>query len=178
MSESNAPFTTLGKHLKYVRQQLDQSLAEVSGAVEIDEKLLERIEAGQERPSEDILLLLISHFDMQEQQAVQLWELADYGEELPDQIKPDIDQVINKSVVMLLALDNRAVYSDGVQAAVNKAGITLTFTQANSQDETSPVSRVGMSMEQAEEVLKTLQNAILKGRYSNTQKLLPPDTKK
>ena len=114
MSESNAPFTTLGKHLKYVRQQLDQSLAEVSGAVEIDENRMARIEAGEERPTEDILLLLISHFGMQEQQALQLWELADYGDELPDQIKPNVEQIVNKSVVMLLAMDMRAIYSDGV----------------------------------------------------------------
>jgi transcriptional regulator with XRE-family HTH domain len=176
MSESNAPFTTLGKHLKYVRQQLDQSLAEVSGAVEIEENRLERIEAGEERPTEDILLLLISHFGMQEQQAVQLWELADYGDELPDHIKQDADQVISKSVVMLLAMDTRAIYSDGVEATVTKAGITLNFTQEGGQAST-PVSRVGMSVDQAEEVLRTLQQAILQAKYSHGTKLLPPDTK-
>lgn len=176
MSESNAPFTTLGKHLKYVRQQLDQSLAEVSGAVEIDESRMARIEAGEERPTEDILLLLISHFGMQEEQALQLWELADYGDELPDQIKPDVEQIVNKSVVMLLAMDMRAIYSDGVEADVTKAGITLNFTQATSQGATTPVSRIGMSVDQAQEVLNTLQTAILQARYSNSTKLLPPKT--
>ena len=176
MSESNAPFTTLGKHLKYVRQQLDQSLAEVSGAVEIEEQRLERIEAGVERPTEDILLLLISHFGMQEQQAVQLWELADYGDELPDQIKQDVEQVINKSVVMLLAMDTRAIYSDGVEVDVTKAGITLNFTQAGGQANNTPVSRVGMSIDQAEEVARSIQQAVLTAKYSGT-KLLPPKTK-
>lgn len=176
MSESNAPFTTLGKHLKYVRQQLDQSLAEVSGAVEIDENRMARIEAGEERPTEDILLLLISHFGMQEQQALQLWELADYGDELPDQIKPNVEQIVNKSVVMLLAMDMRAIYSDGVEADVTKAGITLNFTQASGQGATTPVSRVGMSVDQAQEVLTTLQTAILQARYNNSIKLLPPKT--
>ena len=176
MSESNAPFTTLGKHLKYVRQQLDQSLAEVSGAVEIDENRMARIEAGEERPTEDILLLLISHFGMQEQQALQLWELADYGDELPDQIKPNVEQIVNKSVVMLLAMDMRAIYSDGVEADVTKAGITLNFTQASGQGATTPVSRVGMSVDQAQEVLTTLQTAILQARYNNSTKLLPPKT--
>jgi len=177
MSESNAPFTTLGRHLKYVRQQLDESLAEVSGAVEIEEQRLEKIEAGEERPTEDILLLLISHFGMQEQQAVQLWELADYGDELPDHAKQDIDQVINKSVVMVLAMDTRAIYSDGVEAIVNKAGITLNFTQEGGKADNTPVSRIGMSVDQAEEVLRTLQQAILKARYTNGTKFLPPTTK-
>ena len=178
MSESNAPFTTLGKHLKYVRQQLDQSLAEVSGAAETDESRMARIEAGEERPTEDILLLLISHFGMQEQQALQLWELADYGDELPDQIKPDVEQIVNKSVVMLLSMDMRAIYSDGVEADVTKAGITLNFTQESGQGSTTPVSRVGMSVDQAQEVLNTLQTAILQARYSNSTKLLPPKTDK
>src|ERR1700683_4187621 len=87
MKESNAPYITLGQHLKYVREQSRQSLLEVSGAVEIDEDRLERIEAGIERPAEDILLLLISHFGVADREAVQLWELADYDSEMPEQIK-------------------------------------------------------------------------------------------
>ena len=69
MSESPAPFMSLGNHLKYVREQARQSLAEVSGAVEIDEAYLQRIEAGVERPAEDILLLLISHFGVKDREA-------------------------------------------------------------------------------------------------------------
>ncbi len=66
MSEPDIPFLPLGNHLKYVREQSRESLAEVSGAVEIDEQHLERIEAGLERPAEDILLLLINHFQVQD----------------------------------------------------------------------------------------------------------------
>lgn len=174
MSESNAPFTTLGRHLKYVREQQDKSRAEVSGAVEIEEKRLERIEAGQERPSEDILLLLISHFDMNEQQAVQLWELADYGDELPDQIKPNVEQLMNKQVVMLLAADTRTLYSDGVNAVANKAGVTLNFTQANGPDSNMTVSKIGMSLEQAQKVVEEIERAMLKARYGNKPKQIPP----
>jgi len=76
--QNTPPFKTLGTHLKYLREQVRESLAEVSGAVEIDVNVLERIEQGFERPSEDILLLLISHFAMPDQEAVQLWELAGY----------------------------------------------------------------------------------------------------
>src|ERR1700743_2958753 len=119
MSESKAPFITLGRHLKYVREQLQQSIAEVSGAVEIDELTLQNIEAGEEKPAEDILLLLISYYGLQDQQAVQLWELADYDADAPDQIRPDIDLANTKGVVMLLAVDTRTMYSDGVDIAVN-----------------------------------------------------------
>lgn len=174
MSESNAPFTTLGKHLKYVREQLQQSLAEVSGAVEIDERSLERIEAGRERPSEDILLLLISHYGLQDQQAVQLWELADYSADLPDQIRTEADIQSGNKVVMLLALDTRTMYSDGLNVSVNPAGATLTFTQASGKSEAAPVARLGMSLEQAEQVARTLQQALLQAKYGSRSKLLPP----
>jgi transcriptional regulator with XRE-family HTH domain len=113
MSE-RAPFITLGKHLKYVREQLHQSVDEVSGAVEIDAEALEQIEAGRKRPSEDILLLLISHYGVQEQQAMQLWELAEYDDAAPGQIRSEVDIPAGQKVVMLLALDTRTMYSDGI----------------------------------------------------------------
>jgi transcriptional regulator with XRE-family HTH domain len=91
MSESKTPYKSLGSHLKYVREQSRQSLMEVSGAVEIDQRSLERIEAGIERPAEDILLLLISHFGVADREAVQLWELANYDSDMPDQIRPEAE---------------------------------------------------------------------------------------
>lgn len=176
MSE-RVPFITLGRHLKYVREQLQQSIDEVSGAVEIDSDTLEKIEAGQERPTEDILLLLISHYGVQEQQAVQLWELADYDEMAPEHIRPDIDIPAGQKVVMLLALDTRTMYSDGVQIDINKAGVTMTFTQASGKSEDSSVARVGMSTEQAEEVMRTLQRAMLEAKYGGRKLLPPPESK-
>ena len=55
-------------------------MAEVSGAVEIDEQSLQRIEQGKERPTEDILMLLINHFGMQDDDAANLWQLAGYDD--------------------------------------------------------------------------------------------------
>ncbi|HYH36201.1 MAG TPA: helix-turn-helix transcriptional regulator [Candidatus Saccharimonadales bacterium] len=178
MSEQNTPYITLGSHLKYVREQSRQSLLEVSGAVEIDEQRLERIEAGIERPAEDILLLLISHFGVADREAVQLWELADYDSDLPEQIKPEtIDQHLNaKNVVMLIGFDTRTIYSDGLDILWNDAGMTLNFTQATSPGQSLPVAKVGMSHEQAEQVMKTLQRAILHAKYVGNTKLLPPST--
>lgn len=175
MSE-RAPFITLGKHLKYVREQLHQSIDEVSGAVEIDSEMLEQIEAGCERPSEDILLLLISHYGVQEQQALQLWELAEYDNAAPEQIRPDLDIPAGQKVVMLLAMDTRTMYSDGLEVEVEKAGVTLTFTQASGKSKKSPAARVGMSAEQAQEVVRSIQSALLKAKYDGHLKLLPPNT--
>lgn len=177
MSEQNAPFTTLGNHLKYVREQSHQSLAEVSGAVEIDEARLARIEAGKERPAEDILLLLISHFGVQDREAVQLWELANYDSDIPEHIKSESDNVqLSKQTVMVLAMDMRTMYSDGVEIMTNNAGVTLNFTQMMTPTQANSVARVGMSFDQAQEVLTTLQRALLQARYQNGPKALPPNS--
>lgn len=177
MNEQHAPFVGLGNHLKYVREKSHQSLAEVSGAVEIDEVSLKRIEAGKERPAEDILLLLISHFGVQEQEAVQLWELADYDGDAPEQIKIYNDsQIIGKPTVMVLAIDMRTMYSDGLEVLTNNAGLTLNFTQLINPTQANSVAKVGMSYDQAEQVLKTLQRALLRARYQPGPKGLPPPT--
>ncbi|MCL4357524.1 helix-turn-helix domain-containing protein, partial [Patescibacteria group bacterium] len=58
-SSSPQPYIKLGQQLKNYRKAKHESLAEVSGAVEIDEHVLERYEAGLDRPDEEILNLLI-----------------------------------------------------------------------------------------------------------------------
>lgn len=174
MSKEKLPFMGLGNHLKYLREQSHQTISEVSGAVEIDENILSNIEAGKVRPDEEILLLLISHFNIQDREAVQLWELADYDSEIPEKIK--IDENNNqKPVLMLLAPDGRTIYSDGVEIITNNAGVTMNFTQMQNPNQASSVARVGMSFDQAQEVLKTLEKALLKARYLKNQKSLPEE---
>lgn len=176
MTEPNTPYSNLGNHLKYVREQSRQSVLEVSGAVEIDEQRLERIEAGIERPAEDILLLLISYFGVADREAVQLWELADYDSDMPEQIKPEaIDaQLASKNIVMLVGFDTRTIYSDGLDVIWNNSGMTLNFTQSTGTSQNLPVAKLGMSHEQAEKVIDTLQRAVLHAKYVGKTKLLPP----
>ncbi|MEK7059328.1 MAG: helix-turn-helix transcriptional regulator [Patescibacteria group bacterium] len=176
MSKTDKPFTGLGNHLKYVREQSKQTLSEVSGAVEIEEQQLARIEAGLERPAEDILLLLISHFGVQDREAVQLWELAEYDSDVPDEIGAvGQPHLASKPMVMLLAVDVRTMYSDGLDITVNPAGVTLNFTQMVNPSQTAPVARVGMSHQQAEQVIQAMQQALLRARYLSDTKLLPPN---
>jgi transcriptional regulator with XRE-family HTH domain len=174
---ASSPFKMLGNHLKYLREQLKESVIEVSGAVEIDASDLERIEQGQERPTEDILLLLIQHYDMQDQEAVQLWELAGYdGDNSPHRQKIEANTAAmfqNKQMVMLLAMDMRTMYSDGIDITINQAGLTLNFTQTTGENQQTAVGRIGMSYDQAVEVMKTLEQALLRAKYLKHQRQLP-----
>jgi transcriptional regulator with XRE-family HTH domain len=175
MSDSSReqPFQILGDRLKLLRQRLQESTAEVSGAVEIDTESLVRIEQGTELPSEDILMLLINHFGLNDDEAVVLWELAGY-DQTNDQRSLRDDVRFSKQAVVLLALDARVIYSNGVEIVTDKSGVIMNFTQGMDKAQGNvPVSRVGMSYEQAERVLVTLQKALLHGRYNSDPAALP-----
>jgi transcriptional regulator with XRE-family HTH domain len=162
--DSERPFKPLGSHLKYLREQLRESVAEVSGAVEIDMEDLERIEQGKERPTEDVLMLLINHFDMQDTEAVQLWELAGYEGD-----KDPMAKLSGKPLMVLLAMDMRTQYTDHVEVEASKTGVTMNFSVGKDHS----VARVGMSREQAQEVISALQTALLKSQYLDGPKQLP-----
>jgi transcriptional regulator with XRE-family HTH domain len=169
---SNMPYKSLGNHLRYLRQQIEESVAEVSGAVEIDIEELEKIEQGIARPTEDILMLLINHFDVQDTEAVRLWDLAGYDGPRGDRLSLGND-LLNKTTTLLLAIDTRTMYTDGVLASANKQGVEITFTHGRGQ----PVARLGMSREQANQVIHTLQIALLKSQYLDGPQALPaPNT--
>ncbi|MDB5166383.1 MAG: hypothetical protein JWM37_455 [Candidatus Saccharibacteria bacterium] len=166
---NHTPYETLGTHLRQMREQQQESLAEVSGAVEIDIDALESIEAGQVRPSEDILLLLINHFDAQDHEAVRLWELAGYEE-------PPVDRAMHPHrmpTMMIVAIDVRTMYSDGVQITGNDAGLVMQFMQQSAANQSAPVARVGMSYDQAQKVLEALQASLLRAKYMRGPKGLP-----
>ncbi len=146
-------------------------MAEVSGAVEIEPDTLQSIEIGKERPGEDILLLLMSHFATKDEEATKLWELAGYDqEELP------VQHVINdthghlKHGVVLMPKDSPVVYTDMVHIMVNNYGVVMNFMQTTGTS-TQPmaIARVGMSREHAQSVLEILQKTLT----LSSPKLLP-----
>ncbi|HUA13132.1 MAG TPA: helix-turn-helix transcriptional regulator [Candidatus Sulfotelmatobacter sp.] len=180
---SNRPFQLLGEHLKNVREDAKRSLEEVSGAIEIDESRLKQIEAGMERPSEDIMLLLINYFNIGDSDAYHLWRLGKYKSDISEFLDgaQDMDAFKDSSthpMIMLLSMDVRTMYSDGIEISWNEAGFTLNFTQSmknGDKKQSAVVARVGMSEVQAQNVLKTLEKALLRAKYAN-KKLLPPRT--
>ena len=172
------PYKNLGNQLHHLRQSRQESVAEVSGAVEIEPSALERIEQGFELPSEDILLLLISHFNIRDDEAVKLWELAGYENDDRSNETPG-QQLSKQPVLMVLGLDSRIVYSNGVHVSADPSGVVMSFMQyADPTQAATAVSRVGMSREQAEKVLESLQQALLRDKYAGGPKGLPaPQTK-
>lgn len=177
MSEINKehPYKTLGGQLKSLRMKRQESLAEVSGAVEIDLEFLQLIEQGIERPGEDILLLLISHFATKEEIASKLWNLAGYDQdELPLQTASNnIVNDMTQQPTINIGVSTPIVYTDMVHVMVNNYGVVMNFMQTSGTN-TQPmaVSRIGMSREHAKSVLEILQKTL----SLSDPKQIPPQT--
>lgn len=157
------PFQPLGTKLRQLREKRQETLAEVSGAVEIEPEALSAIEEGAKRPSEDILLLLISHFAAKEEVAIKLWELAGYSQdELPAQKEAGTSsEHSSPHNVIAMPGDLRIVYTDMVHVMVNEYGIVMNFMQtAGLGGHPLAIARVGMSREHAQSVLEVLQKTL------------------
>ena len=172
-SKRESPFSLLGERLRTIRETRRESLAEVSGAIEIDTDMLERIECGDECPSEDILTLLISHFSIQEHEAVQLWEWAGFDRS-SDARTETINDLASKATLVLIALDARILYSDDTSITPGKHGLVMNFSQAGTHSQQTPIARIGMSYEQAEHVMQELQRVLLRKKYLPERRQLPP----
>jgi transcriptional regulator with XRE-family HTH domain len=164
-SKSKQPYLALGTRLKTCRQNAHKSLAEVSGAVEIDAEMLESIENGEFRPTEDILLLLINYFNVQGPEAAKLWQLAGFDDpRAADQFGTGEDQQqMRQPITMTIspAMDTRVIYTDMVHVMVNNYGVVINFMQAGGSDnQPVAVARVGMSREHAESVVQVLQQTL------------------
>jgi hypothetical protein len=117
---------------------------------------------------------MIDHFDVRDQEAVQLWESAGYTRHADNRTRSPLENIEKGSAVVVLALDMRTQYTDGIEITAGKNGVVMQFTQG---PEPQPIAKLGMSYDQAQEVLATLQLAVLQGRAGYTQRRLNPPQK-
>lgn len=158
MGEAKKPYASFGRTLQDMRKRANQSLDEVAGAVEINKDELIKIENGEIRPSEDVLVLLVSYFDPAEKVIQQLWQSAGYTKNESEAPKePDT----NHHTVLVTPVDNRIVYTDVVHVMVNNYGVVMNFLQsAGPNNQPLAVARIGMSREHALSVLNILQKTL------------------
>lgn len=157
-SQTAEPFSLLGERLRQLRSDAQETLADTSGAVEIEVNQLISYELGRSRPSEEVLLLLINHFKPQDVEALKLWKLAGYASEAEP------------------ADGLTVLYTDSIEINASRLGVTIDFLQStNAGVGPKSVSRIGMSREQAESLLKTLMIALTKANQQNQRLLSPKD---
>lgn len=160
--EQEYPYRQLGTALRKLRQKQRETVADVSGAVEIEIDMLTAFELGTRRPDKDILLLLISHFGVPENEAAALWETAGYDQRDMNATFTVADDAQNSQTpVVVLPGDARIIYTDLAHIMVNNHGVVLNFMQsAGPSNQPMIVSRLGMSREHAKSVLEMLRRTL------------------
>lgn len=162
-TESSQPFGELGQRLKSLREHNQETLEDASGAAEIDPPMLQAYEDGIDRPAEDILHVLLHHFDVSDDVAEELWHLAGYQPFRQDKSTAQADDGSFQPTpaMFVLPIDGRILYSDMVHVGVNKQGVVLNFMQNVGPDnKTMPVSRIGMSKDHARALVQLLQDCL------------------
>ncbi|MFO0920389.1 MAG: helix-turn-helix domain-containing protein [Candidatus Saccharimonadales bacterium] len=179
MNNTKQPFESLGRELKKLRNQRQESLIEVSGAVEIESDELSKYEEGKSRPSEEILALLISYFDIKESESKNLWKLAGYENvDSPEGFTVGDDLPFQTQQIMVMPMDVRVIYTDLVHVMVNNYGVVINFMQgAGPNSQPIAVSRIGMSKEHAYSLLNVLQETLEKSSEPKQIKQLPAPKK-
>lgn len=175
MSVEN-PYRRFGIYLRKLRESQQETVADVSGAVEVDVDMIKELELGRQQPEEDIVLLLISHFALQEDEALKFWQLAGYDQnKLPNSSASNQENIEDRyqkhSAIMVMPMDARIVYTDAVNVMVNNFGVVINFLQANENGKKPIViSRVGMSKEHAKSMLRVLKETLEKHDQPNLLK--------
>jgi transcriptional regulator with XRE-family HTH domain len=169
MQRGRNPFSQFGNRLQEIRRKNQESIIEVSGAVELDTDTLMRIEQGIDRPSEDILLLLINHFNIQDEEADELWELAGYNQaSLPNS---PLD-ITSAPTMVVVPFDNRIIFTDTANVTINNFGVVMNFMQNGLHNQQVSIARVGMSLEHAKSVLEVLAKTIAQAEQAKLPKQL------
>jgi hypothetical protein len=110
------------------------------------------------------LLLLISHFAVEDDKAAELWELAGYDQRSEPEDRDDHGQQSSgnsRTQTLMVMIDPRVMYSDSVEVVANQQGVVLSFSQASPQPgQPLTVARIGMSRDQAKMVMGILHQAL------------------
>ncbi len=169
------PYRTLGWYLKFAREQIKETLPEVSGAVEIEVEELQKIERGESRPSEDVLTSLISHLGLEGAEATSLWDLAGYSDGQDAAPTDDLKQ----QIALVMPVDLRIVYTDMAHIMASDNGIVMNFMQGGGPgNQPLAVARVGMSKKHARSVLDVLSRALDSSTQSSKPKYLSAPKKR
>jgi transcriptional regulator with XRE-family HTH domain len=147
------PYVKFGQVLHTLRRSYHVSKKELCGALEINEDYLHKLESGVEKPSEDLIEQMISHFALDDNLADNLWRLAGFTND-------KLEDVIAHTAVLPLS-ELKVAYTDMVHVSVNNFGVVLNFMQnVGPNNQPVVVSRLGMSKEHAQSVVDVLARTL------------------
>lgn len=162
-----SPYVKFGQVVHNLRRTYHTTRQELCGALELSADFLDRLEQGIEKPSEDLVEQLISHFELEENLANNLWILAGYPLE-------KIEDITVQTAYMPIG-ELRVSYTDLVHVSVNNFGVVLNFMQnVGPNNQPVVVSRLGMSKEHAQSVVDVLTKTLVASEDKKQQSIRSP----
>lgn len=178
-SSPEFPYQALGQKLRAARVRKKRTVAEASGAIEVNEDILKSIELGKLRPEEDTLNVLISYLDIAEEEATGIWDLAGYNKHDTVFNIDEVAQEVAQSMAMIMPNDLRVVYTDMVHVMVNDYGVIMNFLQGGGpNNQPLAVSRIGMSKDHARSIIELLQKSLNQAEQKPSGKQLQKPSSK
>ena len=165
----------LGQELRNIRKEADQSLAEVSNALDIDRAYLNKIELGKHKPSLSLLNKILAHFSVDGVLANRLRDLLERGpvehvvvdafkkersSDMPDAIKADQ----HPGQIAMDPSKTQIVYTDSTFVSSSDYGLVLDVAQtvAGNPKQQFVVARIGMSFDHAKKLLEVMNDHLQK----------------
>jgi hypothetical protein len=175
------PYRAFGAKIKHFRQQWKQTVSDVSGTLEIDEIFLKEMESGKVLPNENQLDMIINHFLLTSEQADELRGLArTQVDQSAENLIGGVEDMLMKQLVMYMPIEQRVIYTDGMNVTVNRHGVVLQFTQntgTSDKAKSNVVCQVGMSREHAEKVVQVLKKTLSEHDKNHKSKHFPSSNK-
>lgn len=166
-------YKELGTKLREYRKKLDIGIKGVSRSLEINYSYLSKLETGTERPSRDLLNKIIFNYGLQKEQAIELFNLAGYRGGVIA-VTNEAEKKQKETPQVEIPVGSQTLYSDVVNITVTPHGFVLNFAQQlGPTNQYVIVSRIGMSKEHVESLIKVLKGLLVKASGKKATRKVP-----
>lgn len=169
-------YLNLGQKIKHYRLRKSESITEASKALGIDRTHLSRIENGHDKPSKTLFWRIVDHFGISRSN-VEVRDLANLMGYIPLVIVEERKEVKEPMIVdkknqesgntpidqveVTMPHDKPVLYTDSVFVTRTQYGMVFDFAQtAINSNKQTVVSRIGMSKQHAEALLRVLETKL------------------
>jgi Protein of unknown function (DUF3467) len=202
-SNKNKPYELLGETLRRYRESTLKSVDDLAAVMELKVSEITELEAGNLKPTENVIEMFSSHFKLSDMEEDMLWEQAGYPdpemyqegfcpghdnefETCHDSVNaphmPGMPMFSDPGIThIVVPAESRVLFTDMSHVTTSTMGVNINFIQSNVPNlPPVVVARVGMSKEHAKQLIDILTEGLEKleeqgkpKKQKIQQKLLP-----
>lgn len=165
----------LGKQIRNLRKKTKKSLKDLASLSGVHPTYLSKIENGQKRPSQKLLLKLLDLYKVSPSEFLAIQLLAGYGKTYYGELKEQKEvnymtskqeekpegQIQNNQMQIQVPNNLPVLYTDSAFVTASAFGLVLDFAQTlGPTNNQNVVARIGMSSDHAKALLKVLSQKL------------------